>query len=99
MITTEDWIRHKLNQIRAKRREMWIHAGGRGLKVHAQGERIMYLPDGTPVKVTTSDCNHTSQVEEDEALHAIARPDTIVVKQTIVVPPSYPPPRSRRIFR
>ena len=38
------------------------------------GEKIIYLPNGVGVKVTTDESGTATQVEEDDALHAIVRP-------------------------
>ena len=45
--------------------------------VATPGEKILYLPNGASVKVTTDESGTATQVEEDEALHAIVRPKAI----------------------
>lgn len=45
--------------------------------VATPGEKIIYLPNGVAVKVTTDESGTSTQVEEDEALHAIVRPRSI----------------------
>lgn len=80
LITTDDLIREAMSKFRARRGEKLIHAGGRPMRVHTVGERVLYLPNGAHVKVSTDDSGVATQVEEDEALHAIVRPGTINTK-------------------
>lgn len=76
-MNTDELIRYAMSQFKAERREKFIHAGGRGRRVHGPGERVLYLPNGTHVKVSVDDSGHATQVEEPEKLHGIARPDPI----------------------
>jgi hypothetical protein len=73
-LDTADLIRHGLRQFRAERRQRFIHAAGRGIHTHTPGEKVLHLPNGSTVKVTTCDADSTTQVEEDEHLHAVVRP-------------------------
>lgn len=75
--TTDDYINAAMHAFRAKRGDKMIHAGGRAMHVRTPGERVLYLPNGVAVKVTTDDSGIATQVEEDEHLHAIVRPHTI----------------------
>jgi hypothetical protein len=68
---------------RAKRGEKMIHAGGRGMHVRTPGEHVLYLPNGVAVKVSTDDSGVATQVEDDEALHAVVRPRTIRRKLSV----------------
>lgn len=89
MITTQDIIwaatqkygkrdpRRGFDEFRAKRGEKTIWAGLRRMKVRTAGEKVLYLPNGVAVKVTTDDSGIATHVEENEALHAIARPPAI----------------------
>lgn len=77
---TELLIKQAINKFAAPRREKTISAGGKVMKVHAPGEKVLYLPNGKTVKVTVDDSGVVTQVEEDEHLHAIVRPPTFVQK-------------------
>lgn len=79
-IPTEDIIRAVAEKFIAPRGEKFISVGGRNMPVHTAGEKVLHLPNGAVVRVTTDDSGHATQVEEDDKLHAIARPDPIVFK-------------------
>ncbi len=79
-ITTEDIIRAAVDKFRVRRGEKFIHAGGKGTRVRTASEKILYLPNGTVVKVSVDDSGHATQIEEDEGLHAIARPETYTAR-------------------
>lgn len=51
-------------------------AAGR-IGIATPGERILQLPNGQRVRVLTDASGTATQVEEDEALHAIVRPAAI----------------------
>lgn len=74
LLDTETLIQVAVDKFRAPRRQRFVHAGGRGMHTHSQGEKVLYLPNGSTVKVTTCDADSTTQVEEDEHLHAVVRP-------------------------
>lgn len=80
MKSTEDLIGAYLHKFRAKRGSKMIHAGGRAMHVHTAGERVLWLPNGAKVKVTTDDSGTATHIEENDGLHAIARPDTVRLK-------------------
>jgi hypothetical protein len=75
--SVDDYINAATQAFRARRGEKMIHAGGRAMRVRTAGEQVLYLPNGVAVKVTTDDSGIATQIEEDEALHAIVRPRTI----------------------
>jgi hypothetical protein len=75
--TTDDYIAAAMSAFRARRGEKTIHAGGRSMRVHTPGERVIHLPNGHQVKVSVDDSGIATQIKEDEALHAIVRPKTI----------------------
>ena len=77
VVTTHQLITGWMSKFRAKRGDKLVHAGGRAMRVRTAGERILYLPNGTAVKVTTDDSGVATQIEEDEALHAVVRPHPI----------------------
>lgn len=72
--STEQLIRYGLRQFEAERRERFVHAAGRGMHTHSAGEKVLHLPNGATVKVTTCEAAVVTHVEEDEHLHAVARP-------------------------
>jgi hypothetical protein len=72
--TLDDYIRAATSAFKAPRGETLIHAGGRAMRVHTKGERILHLSNGQTVRVSVDDSGVATQVEEDEALHAIVRP-------------------------
>lgn len=77
MNTTEQIIAAAAHKFRAPRGHKMIHAGGRAMQVRTPGEKVLYLPNGVAVKVNTDDSGCATQIEEPDALHAIARPHTI----------------------
>jgi hypothetical protein len=81
MITTERLIAAAVHKFGARRGERFIHAGGRGMRVKTPGERTLLLPNGTVVKITTDDSGIATQIEEDEALHAVVRPRPIIIRR------------------
>jgi hypothetical protein len=81
--SVDDYINAFMSAFRAQRGEKTIFAGGRSVKVRTAGERIIHLPNGHQVKVTTDDSGIATQVEENDALHAIVRPHTIRRKLSV----------------
>lgn len=71
---TEELIKRAVHKFAAPRGEKLISAGGRTMRVHAPGERVLHLPNGNVVKVTVDDSGVATQIEEDGALHAVVRP-------------------------
>ena len=64
------------NAADARRTKTVFTVAGR-VGVATPGEKVIYLPNGVAVKVTTDESGTATQVEEDEALHAIVRPASI----------------------
>lgn len=79
MQSTEEIIKACVEHFGAPRGETTIFVGGRRIVVHTPGEQAFRLSNGVTVKCTTDDSGHATQIEEDDALHAIARPDTASV--------------------
>lgn len=77
MWSTEQLIQAAVHKFAAPRGTKMIHAAGRAVHVHTPGERILHLPNGTTVKVTVDDSGVATQIEEDDALHAVVRPHPI----------------------
>jgi len=87
-VTVDDYIQAAMSQFRARRGDKMIHAGGRAMRIRTSGERVLHLPNGQHVKVTTDDSGVATQIEEDDALHAVVRPKpiTLRVRPELVVP-------------
>lgn len=77
MWSTEQLIAAAVHKFAAPRGTKMIHAGGRPMNVHTRGERVLHLPNGSVVKVTVDDSGVATQIEEDDALHAVVRPHPI----------------------
>lgn len=77
ILTTEELIRAAVHQFRAPRKQKLISTPGSTLRVHEGGEMMLYLPNGQVVKVSTDASGKATQIEEDEKLHAVARPEPI----------------------
>jgi hypothetical protein len=75
-LTTEDIIRAAVNSFRAPRGSKTISTSQRTMSVRTPGERVLHLPNGTTVKITTDDSGIATQVEETDRLHAVVRPHT-----------------------
>lgn len=80
LMTTEQIINAAVEAVRAPRGRKMISAGGRNMQVRTPGERVLFLPNGAKVKVTTDDSGKATQIEENDSLHGIARPDTYRIK-------------------
>ena len=90
-MTTGDLIRYGMNQFEVERKERIIvnlANGGRAMRTHGPNDKIMWLPNGEHVKVSVDDSGIATQVTEDEALHAIARPHPI--RASFAVRPTTP---------
>jgi hypothetical protein len=81
--SVDDYIAAAMSAFKAKRGEKTISAGGRTIRTHTPGERILHLPNGQHVKVSVDDSGVATQVEDDEALHAIVRPQPIRYRLTV----------------
>lgn len=79
-LTTEQIIALAVEKFAVQRGSKTIHAGGRSMRVHTPGERVLHLPNGATVKVTTDESGVSTQVEEDEAMHAVVRPQTFKLR-------------------
>jgi hypothetical protein len=53
-----------------------ISTSSHTMHVHEDGEKVLHLPNGSVLKVTTDASGHATHIEEDDHLHAIARPAT-----------------------
>lgn len=82
MMSTGELIEKRIEQFCAPRGEKMIHAGGRAMRVRTRGERTLHLPNGSVVKVSVDDSGVATQIEENDALHAIARVKSIRVDLT-----------------
>lgn len=86
--TVDDYIAAYMAAFKTRRGEKTIHAGGRAMRVRTAADRSLILPNGVKVKVSTDDSGVATQIEEDEALHAVVRPHPIrlAVRPELVVP-------------
>lgn len=80
MIDSNALVEASLRHLRARRGERFIHAGGRAMRTRTAGEQILYLPNGKTIRVSTDDSGVATQVEENDRLHAVARPLPIRLK-------------------
>jgi len=73
------WVQQHLTEMRAplKKRTMFTVAG-RSVQRSA-GERIVYGPNGQPVRVVELP-EGGNQIEQDDRLHAVVRPQTLRLK-------------------
>jgi hypothetical protein len=62
-----------IKNLRAPRGSKFIHAGGKGMSVRTDGERVVDSPDGK-AKVTTDASGVVTQITEGDRLHAVVRP-------------------------
>lgn len=61
------------------RRKTVFTTAGR-MSVATAAERVLVLPNGSRVRVSTDDSGTATQIEEDDALHAIVRPKSIRIR-------------------
>lgn len=61
------------------RMKFYLANGVRG-RVRQDTEKMIVLPNGHKVRVHTSAGGHATHVEENDRLHAVARPDTLRLK-------------------
>lgn len=64
-----------------RRRTRTVFTAAGRIGVATPGEKVLYLPNGVAVKVTTDESGTATQVEEANELHAIVRPRSIVTRQ------------------
>ena len=83
---TEELIKASVTKFVARRGEKFVHAGGKGMRVHTPGQRVLHLPNGAKVLITVDDSGVATQVIEDEAQHAIVRPKPISMRNHPLVP-------------
>jgi len=81
METTEAIIQAAVNKFCAPRSTKLISAPGSTRRVHQDGEMILFLPNGAQVKVHTDASGTVTHVEENDAQHAIVRPETYRLKR------------------
>lgn len=74
--TTEALIHRYTYKFQAERGERIISSAWGTRRVHTGGEKVLHLPNGRTVKVTTDASGQATHVESDHNLHGIARPAT-----------------------
>ena len=57
-----------------------LFAGGRRMEVRQDTEKMIVLPNGHKVRVSRDASGCATQIEENERLHAVARPHTYAMK-------------------
>jgi hypothetical protein len=57
-----------------------LFAGGRKMEVRQDTEKRIVLPNGHTVRVSRDASGCATQIEENERLHAVARPHTYAMK-------------------
>lgn len=75
-----DYIDRTVMHQRAPLRESTMFGPAGKTVIHSKGERIIYGPSGEMIARVTEDEAHVTQIEEDERLHGIARPESIRVR-------------------
>jgi hypothetical protein len=54
--------------------------GGKVARIHQDTEKRLVLPNGAVVRVSVDASNHATQIEENDRLHAVARPDSVILQ-------------------
>lgn len=72
-----------LRTLRARRREATTFTPAGRTVIHKQGERIIYAPNGDPIRVLEMEDGNGNQVEHGDHLHAHIRPTTVTRGATI----------------
>jgi hypothetical protein len=76
-----DDLIHAHGRLQAQRRVSTVFTAAGRVGVHQPGERMIVLPNGHSIRVSTDASGVATQVEEDEAMHAIVRPRPIRVRR------------------
>lgn len=51
--------------------------GGKVATIHQDTEQRIHLPNGATIRVSVDASGTATQIEENERLHAVVRPDTV----------------------
>jgi|GEM_PF-5260363 len=78
--STEALIRRRVEQFCAPRGDKIISTPWGTMRVKTAGERVLHLPNGQTVKVTTDASGQATQVESEHNQHAIVRPKPLSLK-------------------
>jgi len=78
--STEALIQRRVAQFCAPRGDKIISTAWGTMRVKTPGERVLHLPNGRVVKITTDASGHATQVESDHNQHAIVRPKPLSLK-------------------
>lgn len=79
-LSTERLIQAAVDKFCAPPGSKMISAGGRNMQVRTPGKRCIHFPDGTMLEIRTDASGVATQVEEDDALHAVVRPRPIALR-------------------
>lgn len=79
--TVDQYVAAYLTAMRAplKQRTQFGPAGR--AVIHSDGEKVIYGPDGTPIRII-EDTLHGTHVEHGDHLHAVVRPGVMRVRTT-----------------
>lgn len=72
--STEALIQQRVAQFCAPRGDKIISTAWGTTRVKTAGERVLHLPNGQTVKITTDASGQATQVESDHNQHAVVRP-------------------------
>lgn len=75
-MSVEDLISARSSRFRAPVKTKFISGPGFAGHVRVDSEKVIHLPGGKTLRVTTDASGVATHVEEDHSLHAIVRPDT-----------------------
>lgn len=76
--TLDQYVEAFLTAMRAVPTEKIVSTSAGTMRVHGNGERVLYGPNGAAIRVI-EDPERNTQVETDDRLHAVIRPPTIRV--------------------
>lgn len=74
--TADEYIEAALTGLRAMCKETTVYGPAGRAKVRSNGERLIYGPNGAIIGRVTEDPLGGTQIEQDERLHAVVRPQT-----------------------
>jgi hypothetical protein len=59
------------------RKSKTVLVGGMKAEIHQATEKRIILPNGAAIRVSVDDSGVATQIEENERLHAVVRPNTL----------------------
>lgn len=76
--SVDEYVAAALTALRARPREQTTFTAAGRQTIRSNGERVLYAPDGTPLRVVEDPLGGT-QVEHGDHLHAVVRPRTVTI--------------------